>query len=109
LGTTSPTGTHSYKNQTIVTITAIPTSYYTFSSWSVKNPLGHTDKYTTKTIKITMDGAFTVTPVLTMKTFTLTSMLDEGGGKYSLKDGNHKYNIGSSVVVTATNVKGLHL
>jgi hypothetical protein len=56
-----------------------------------------------------MDGAYTIPPVFAMKTYTLTSMLDEGGGKYSLKDGDHKYNAGSSVTVIATNVKGIHL
>jgi hypothetical protein len=104
-GTTSPTGTHSYTSGTSISLTASPSSQYSFSYWSVRNAKGTVVKIQIRTFKLTMNGSYTVTPIFALKHFTL-SVINEGGGKVSLADGDHSYAIGTSVTVTATNANG---
>jgi phosphodiesterase/alkaline phosphatase D-like protein len=99
-GTTTPAvGPHSYTENTVVNITATPALGYAFSSWTG----GVADPNSASTT-ITVDADKTVTANFTsVPTYVLTtSVSPEGAGTISPAAGNHPYNQGTAVAITAT-------
>lgn len=105
-GTTSPSvGTHTYQEESSVTVTATPSLGYEFSNWS-GDATG-----TSSTVTITMDGDKSVTAnfaeIVTEPTYTLlTHVNPTGAGSVRLSPLGGTYDEGTVVTLTATPATG---
>ena len=99
-GTTTPAvGPHTYTENAVVNITATAALGYAFSNWTD----GVADPNAASTT-VTMDADKTVTAnFITVPTYVLTTAVSpSGGGTISPTAGDHTYNQGTVVTVTAT-------
>jgi len=97
-GITNPdTGTHSYDFGTEVPITATPDNGYRFGGWTGDVPGGHEND---NPLVITVDSDKSVTANF-IKQCTLT-LSTETGGTTDPVPGNHTYDVGTEVPITAT-------
>jgi uncharacterized repeat protein (TIGR02543 family) len=101
-GTTVPAaGTHEYKKDTVVTITATAATGYQFDKWS-----GDASG-TTATTTVTMTKDKTVRAEFKKIQYTLTMAVDPaGGGTTDPAAGTHDYDTGTVVDITATPATG---
>jgi uncharacterized repeat protein (TIGR02543 family) len=100
-GTTNPAvGQHTYSAGTVVNVTATAAAGYQFANWS-----GACSG--TGTCQVTMDTNKTVTANFTATTYKLTvGVSPSGGGTTNPAVGQHTYNAGTVVNVTATAAAG---
>jgi uncharacterized repeat protein (TIGR02543 family) len=97
-GTISPAaGDHTYAEDTVVDITATPNAGYTFSTWSG-------DCSGSGACQVTMDADKSVTANFTaVPTHVLTTAVSpSGGGAINPAAGDHTYNQGDVVTISAT-------
>lgn len=104
-GNISPSlGNHTYNENTVVNISASPSSGWAFDSWS-----GEVADPNSSSTSVTMDGDKTVTAIFTelepVPTFTLT-IQQTGQGSVSPSVGDHSIEEDDSVTVTATPADG---
>jgi len=105
-GTTSPSvGTHTYQEESSVTVTATPSLGYEFSNWS-GDATG-----TSSTVTITMDGdksvAANFAEIVTVPTYTLlTHVNPTGAGSVRPSPLGGTYDEGTVVTLTATPAAG---
>jgi len=105
-GSTDPTvGEHTYNEGTVVDITATPADGYQFVNWE-----GDVANSNSATTTVTIDGNKTVTAnfeLIPPTQYTLTMAVDpEGGGSTDPTVGEHTYNEGTVVDITATPADG---
>ena len=101
-GTINPAaGTHTYDDGENVSVTATPNAGYTFTNWSgACSGSG--------ACSVTMDGDRSVTAIFTaLPKYSLTTAVNPpGGGAINPSAGDHTYNLGDVVTVTATPSSG---
>jgi len=106
-GTTSPSvGAHIYDSDTSVTITATPASGYRFVNWtgSVSNSTSDTTTVTMSSDTTTVTANFEKIPITQ---YTLTMAVNTTGwGTTSPSVGEHTYDSGTSVNITAMPASG---
>ncbi len=101
-GTINPAaGPHSYNQGVIVPVTATPNSGYEFSNWSGACT-------GSGSCSVTMNATKSVTAIFTaIPTYVLTTAVNEAGsGTIVPAEGDHPYNEGEVVAVTATPSSG---
>ncbi|MDY6951910.1 MAG: choice-of-anchor U domain-containing protein [Thermodesulfobacteriota bacterium] len=102
-GTTTPeVGDHDYDMDAVVDIEATPADGWYFTQWT-----GDVEDPNAPSTTVTMDGDKTVTAVFTdqIPQVTLT-MAVEGEGATTPEAGDHTYNMGDEVGITATAADG---
>jgi uncharacterized repeat protein (TIGR02543 family) len=102
-GTTTPAaGAHSYGVNSVVNISAAPAAGYVFDHWT-----GDVASSTSASTTVTVTAAKTVTAVFVVVNHTLTMAASpSGGGTTDPSAGDHSYQEGSVVNLTATPAVG---
>jgi hypothetical protein len=103
-GTTTPAaGTHTYDLGAVVPLTATPATGWHFAHWSGPVASEHVPATT-----VTLNADVTVTAIFEMdvQEHTLTVAPPTGQGTTTPATGNHTYNMGAVVSVTATPASG---
>ena len=95
LGEGTVTGGGSYRYGASITLKAIPSPGYVFSSWS--------DGVTTDERQVTVTNDVTYSAIFTLSTVTITARADSIGGSVT---GGGKYTYGTAVTLTATPKEG---
>lgn len=95
-GVTNPSSSNWYEAETIVSVTAIPDTYYLFGHWE----LDSTDIGSANPHNVTMDTAHTLHAVFVREMSTLT-ISTTTGGTTDPSPGEHVYPRGTNVQVTA--------
>jgi hypothetical protein len=102
-GTTSPSvGDHTYDEGKVVTITATPRSGWKFDGWT--GDIYTVDDPDAARTTIVVDGDYDIIAnFVELEKYTLTLDVDpEGGGTTSPSVGDHTYDEGTVVTITAT-------
>ncbi len=100
-GTITPAvGLHNYDSNTVVSVTATPSSGYRFVNWTG----GVTNPNSTSTT-VTMNGNKTITANFARQ-YTLTMAVNPGGGTTTPAVGPHNYDANTVVSITATPSSG---
>ena len=103
-GTTNPAvGAHTYAENTVVNVTATPALGYAFVNWT-----GDVANANSAFTTVTMDADKTVTAnFVSVPTYVLTTAVNpSGAGTISPSAGDHAYNPGTVVAVTAAPSSG---
>ena len=97
-GTTTPAvGDHDYDHGTVVDLTATPAQGWFFLNWT-----GDVADPNSATTTVTMDANKTVTANFTDKLILTMQVTPENGGTTTPAVGNHEYDVGAVVDITAT-------
>ncbi|MFO8109882.1 MAG: CARDB domain-containing protein [Thermoplasmata archaeon] len=97
-GSTDPEGTHVYPHGEEVTIEAIPEVGWYFSNWTGDYPSGSAES---DVITVVMDRDRQLTANFETEQYVLTLAVD-GGGSTNPPAGEHSYQHGEEVTITAT-------
>lgn len=89
-----------YVAGTVVTVTAVPATGWTFSSW------GGAANGSSKSVTVTMNADKTVTATFIQNTYTLTTSVNSGMGAITKTPSYSTYTHGTPVTVTATPTTG---
>ena len=102
-GSTSPVGTNIWENAGSLSITAIPNTGYTFSSWSSNTESITFNNANSVSATATIGGPGTLTATFALNIYTLTVYTN---GQGSVTPGNGTYPYGTVVNLTATSTDG---
>jgi len=95
---------YTYDHGTVVDLEAVADENYTFNKWSGDN--GTVTDTTANQTDITMEGDYMITANFELNTYTLTISIDGEGTEVNYGEGEHTFDHGTEVNLTAENVTG---